>query len=199
MRYNFAATAVAAQPWTWCNVRNTLPPRRGLTRSTAIPIGLDAPLANAMCLAYYRLGLLSRLVDLVPPRRQPGRSLSLVSRPPAHLDLPRPFSLSLPFSPYLLFPARLRREHRIWWNETPTAALITNDRNLNEPDTFPGEFFRCGPQAPGSFTYCENCPARVLRELVASIEGRLLSKRLINDFIVHFRDLLYMYIYRRGG
>lgn len=28
--------------------------RRGLTRSTAIPIGLDAPLASAMCLAYYR-------------------------------------------------------------------------------------------------------------------------------------------------
>lgn len=145
MRYNFAATAVAAQPWTWCNVRNTLPPRPYTFHGNPDRIRRTVGERNVSRI------LSSRLVDLVPPRRQPGRSLSLVSRPPAHLDLPRPFSLSLPFSPYLLFPARLRREHRIWWNETPTAALITNDRNLNEPDTFPGEFFRCGPQAPRIF------------------------------------------------
>lgn len=188
IHYNFAATAAAAQPWTWCNVRNTLPPRRGLTRSTAIPIGLDAPLANAMCLAYYRHAWPILCLH----------GANLVALFPSSLVLPHISTLSFSFF-FSVFAVRLRREHRVWRNETPTAALITNDRNLNEPGTHSqanssvvAGVSRRGPEAPGSFTYCENCSAQVLRELVSFIEDRPLSKRLINDFIVRFSAVSYI-------
>lgn len=80
------------------SVRNTFAARRGLTRSTAIPIGLDAPLASAMCLAYYRhawpmLYLRgANLVALFPlslttPRRRLILPRISHLRPP-HLSLP---------------------------------------------------------------------------------------------------------------
>lgn len=51
---------------------------------------------------------------------------------------------------------------------------------------------RRGLEAPGSFTYCENCSARVLCELVSFIEDRLLSKHLINDFIIRSSAVSYI-------
>lgn len=143
----------------------------GLTRSTAIPIGLDAPLASAMCLAYFR-------------HARPILCLRGASRCSVSL------SLLLNSAPLLTFPAIVSRLSRcqdlvrlraqLDDQGKNQASLITTDGSLNDATR---------PRSTPSFLSGITNPI----ELPDKSSGSLDQREIVSFRMIRFRGSFTLY------